>query len=55
MCSEENEVMRANGYLNIPAADLNGNAGNLGPGEKEQRYYPYREKLRQLRNAGEGK
>lgn len=34
-------------YASIPNADLHGNAGTMGPGEREQRYHPYVEKQRQ--------
>ncbi len=33
-------------YSFFPAADLHGNAGTMGPGEREQRYKPYLENLR---------
>lgn len=41
-------------YSAIPMADLHGNAGNLGPGEREQRYHPYVEKQRQAHIDGNG-
>ncbi len=34
-------------FTSIPVADLHGNAGTMGPGEREQRYHPYVEKQRQ--------
>lgn len=41
-------------YAIMPVADLNGNAGSLGPGEREQRYRPYIEKQRLSRpDAGQ--
>ncbi len=37
---------QAGAYYSAPGADLLGNAGTLAPGEREQRYSPYLEKLR---------
>lgn len=34
-------------YTSIPVANLHGNAGTMGPGEREQRYHPYVEKQKQ--------
>ncbi|MDL2258889.1 hypothetical protein LJC42_07050 [Eubacteriales bacterium OttesenSCG-928-K08] len=33
-------------YNVAPMADLHGNAGNLGPGDREQYYQPFVEKVR---------
>lgn len=33
-------------YALFPAADLHGSAGSMCPGEKEQRYKPYLERVR---------
>ncbi len=36
-------------YTAFPVVDLHGNAGSMGPGEREQRYHPYIEPIRQQR------
>ncbi|HOR13939.1 MAG TPA: hypothetical protein PKX46_08425 [Clostridia bacterium] len=40
-------------YSALPAPDVHGNAGSLGPGEREQRYRPYTERLRQAHGEAE--
>lgn len=47
--SEGCEPMKA--YLLMPTVDLCGNAGNMGPGEKEQRYRPFAE-IQRLKAGG---
>lgn len=37
--------METNEYTMFPALSLLGNAGSMSPGEKEQRYKPFIEKL----------
>ncbi len=34
-------------YAAFPVPDIHGNAGSMGPGEREQRYHPYVEPVRQ--------
>lgn len=53
MADEREKNMNMTTYTSLPATDFCGNAGNYSPGEKEQRYRPFMEKLHEMQKTSE--